>query len=159
MTAIQYVEGDATRPIGEGPKILVHVCDDTGSWGKGFVMAISKRWKEPEREYRRWRREAAELPFELGQVQFVQAEPGLWVANLIGQQGLGVRNGVPPVRYPAIRTGLSRVGQFAQEHGASIHLPRIGCGLAGGKWEEIEPLLESELVAAGVAVTVYDFKP
>ena len=23
---------------------------------------------------------------------------------------------------------------------ASVHMPRIGCGLAGGKWEEIEPI-------------------
>jgi len=24
-------------------------------------------------------------------------------------------------------------------------MPRIGCGLAGGKWEEIGPILEQEL--------------
>jgi hypothetical protein len=36
-------------------------------------------------------------------------------------------------------------------------MPRIGCGLAGGRWERIEPLLEATLVAAGVPATVYDF--
>ena len=51
---INYLEGDATQPIGNGPKIIVHVCNDIGGWGKGFVVAISKRWKEPEAEYRRW---------------------------------------------------------------------------------------------------------
>jgi hypothetical protein len=35
-------------------------------------------------------------------------------------------------------------------------MPRIGCGLAGGKWERIEPLVVSALSAKGVAVTVYD---
>ena len=30
-------------------------------------------------------------------------------------------------------------------------------GLAGGRWEKIEPLIRKELVAAGVDVTVYDF--
>ena len=36
-------------------------------------------------------------------------------------------------------------------------MPRIGCGLAGGKWSVVEPLIEQQLVAAGVAVTVYDY--
>ena len=38
-----------------------------------------------------------------------------------------------------------------------VHLPRIGCGLAGGKWEQVEPLVQQFLSARGVAVTVYDF--
>jgi hypothetical protein len=36
-------------------------------------------------------------------------------------------------------------------------MPRIGCGLAGGKWEEIEPIIERTLIEADVKVTVYDF--
>jgi hypothetical protein len=35
-------------------------------------------------------------------------------------------------------------------------MPRIGCGLAGGKWERIEPLIISGLSAHDIAVTVYD---
>ena len=44
---IAYTTGDATAPEGDGPKIIVHVCNDVGGWGRGFVMAISKRWPEP----------------------------------------------------------------------------------------------------------------
>jgi hypothetical protein len=36
-------------------------------------------------------------------------------------------------------------------------MPRIGCGLAGGKWERIEPLILQELSQHDVAVYVYDF--
>jgi hypothetical protein len=35
-------------------------------------------------------------------------------------------------------------------------MPRIGCGLAGGKWEEVGKIVEEELVNRGVTVTVYD---
>jgi hypothetical protein len=35
-------------------------------------------------------------------------------------------------------------------------MPRIGCGLAGGRWECVKPLIEARLVAASVPVTVYD---
>lgn len=42
------------------------------------------------------------------------------------------------------------------ERGASVHMLRIGCGLAGGKWSRIEPLITERLVKRGIAVTVYD---
>ena len=156
---IHYTNGDATRPQGTGPRIMVHVCNDIGGWGKGFVTALSTRWKEPEAAYRAWHADPKDLPFELGQVQFVEVEPELWVANLIGQHGIrrGSDTGNPPVRYEAVEQGLGRVAVFAQEKSASVHMPRIGCGLAGGKWEEIEPLIERCLVTVGVQVTVYDF--
>ena len=51
---INYLNGDATNPTGNGNKIIVHICNDIGGWGKGFVMAISKRWKQPEHQYREW---------------------------------------------------------------------------------------------------------
>jgi hypothetical protein len=35
-------------------------------------------------------------------------------------------------------------------------MPRIGCGLAGGKWEQIEPIIERTLADAGIHVNVYD---
>src|SRR5690606_171097 len=112
------VEGDATAPIGAGPKIIVHVCNDQGGWGKGFVVAISKRWKAPEREYRAWHRRGSEPPFELGQVQVVPVADGLSVANLIGQEGMRAKQGVPPIRYGAIAEGLARVRAHALREGA-----------------------------------------
>ena len=61
-----------------------------------------------------------------------------------------------PVRYEAIDTALSRLAERATELGVSVHMPRIGCGLAGGKWSRVEPLVSERLVKRGVAVTVYD---
>jgi O-acetyl-ADP-ribose deacetylase (regulator of RNase III) len=159
MTSVNFITGDATQPVGDGPKVLVHVCNDRGGWGKGFVVAISKRWVEPEAAYRRWHTEGGDPPFELGSVQFVKVEQNVWVANLIGQHGIARSGGKPPVRYEAIQDGLARVAAFALQHQATIHMPRIGCGLAGGRWEEIEPILHTTLIDAGIAVTVYDFAP
>lgn len=119
-------------------------------------MAISNKWKEPEAEYRNWF--ASKDNFELGQVQFVQVEENLWVANLIGQHKIHKgANGEPPVRYEAIQQGMTQVAKKAIELGASVHMPRIGCGLAGGKWEKIEPILLEELTAQELETTVYDF--
>ncbi|MFJ8441425.1 macro domain-containing protein [Kitasatospora griseola] len=154
---IGYLRGDATAPQGKGVRVVAHVCNDLGGWGKGFVLALSRRWPEPEAAYRRWHRERAGNDFELGAVQLVQVESYLWVANMVGQRGVrtGRSTGVP-VRYEAIDTALATLGGHARRLGASVHMPRIGCGLAGGRWERIEPLVTARLAACGTPVTVYD---
>lgn len=70
MSEITYVRGAATSPHGKGVKLIVHVCNDPGGWGKEFVLALSRRWPEPEAAYRPWHRERAGNDFGLGAVQF-----------------------------------------------------------------------------------------
>jgi hypothetical protein len=41
VETLRLVTGDATTPTGEGNKIIAHICNDIGGWGKGFVVAIS----------------------------------------------------------------------------------------------------------------------
>lgn len=155
MSEINYVTGDATAPMGEGNKIIVHVCNDIGGWGRGFVLALSKKWPEPEQKYREWYR--SQKDFELGQILLVQVEESTWVANLIGQRDVKWdAEGNPPVRYDAIRQGMQRLAIKAKKLNASIHMPRIGCGLAGGDWSNISPILEEELKMNHIETTVYD---
>ena len=154
---LRFVKGDATSPQAKGPKVIAHVCNDLGGWGKGFVLAISKRWPQPERDYRDWHRNRASNDFALGAVRLVPVQPDIWVANMIGQHGMRTGSGGPPIRYKAVEQCLKTVGDKAEELGASVHMPRIGCGLAGGRWERIEPLIETALCERGVPVTVYDF--
>ncbi|WAL75886.1 macro domain-containing protein [Kitasatospora sp. YST-16] len=154
---ITYVRGDATAPQGKGVRIIAHVCNDLGGWGKGFVLALSRRWPEPEAAFRRWHRERAGNDFGLGALQLVQVSPYLWVANLVGQRGTRTaRSTGVPVRYEAIDAALAKLAPEAERLGASVHMPRIGCGLAGGRWERVEPLITARLTARGVPVTVYD---
>lgn len=76
---------------------------------------------------------------------------------MIGQRGMKTGSKGPPVRYPAIEQCLTSVAEQAVELKASIHMPRTGCGLAGGKWNKIEPLIERTLCQAKIDVYVYDF--
>lgn len=198
--------------------MIAHVCNDSGGWGKGFVLALSRRWPEPEAAYRAWHRGRASNDFGLGALQTVQVERDVWVANMVGQHGVRRGGNGVPVRYDAIDAALARSGPVvritAQTRGpartsaalssvadaprrrppppcnrahqppltgidkprrhsarrskrqslahhaldlhASVHMPRIGCGLAGGEWCRVEPLVTGRLAARGVAVTVYD---
>ncbi len=156
MAGIRYIKGDATCPQAKGVKVICHVCNDVGGWGKGFVLAVSARWDAPEAAYRAWHAEGRAGGFALGAVQMVQVEPYIWVANMVAQRGTKRGSSGPPIRYEALGRCLGEVAARARELGASAHMPRIGCGLSGGDWAEVEPLLLEHLVGAGVAVTVYD---
>jgi len=156
MKEIEYKKGDATNPSGEGNKIIVHICNDIGGWGKGFVLAISKKWKAPESKYRTWYQ--SKDNFNLGEVQFVRVEQDLWIANLIGQHKIiKDENGNAPIRYDAVEGGLKKVADFARDINASVHMPRIGCGLAGGKWEIIESIIKETISKKDINTIVYDF--
>lgn len=133
MGKLHYLKGDATSPQAKGNKIIGHICNDLGSWGKGFVLAISKRWAEPEKAYRLWYRERAKNNFALGAMQLIQVKPDVWVANMIGQRGMKIGSNGIPVRYGAINEALAKLQLSANQLNASVHMPRIGCGLAGGK--------------------------
>ncbi|MFI8102822.1 Appr-1-p processing protein [Streptomyces sp. NPDC086023] len=143
MRELEIIAGDATVPQARGPKIITHVCNDLGGWGKGFVLALSRRWR-------------AGHDFGLGAVRLVRVGEDTWVANMVGQRGIRTGSGGPPIRYDAVARCLRALAGHATELGASVHMPRIGCGLAGGKWDRIEPLVTEELCARDIAVTVYD---
>jgi O-acetyl-ADP-ribose deacetylase (regulator of RNase III) len=155
---ITYLHGDATRPdSSEGPAIIAHICNDIGKWGRGFVMAVSNRWPEPEETYRK--AFASKAKPELGDVQFVPVQNNVTIANIIGQHGIRLPKTPkkePPIRYEAVRAGLRKVAEYAQSTRSSVHMPRIGCGLAGGRWEMIEPLIKENLLSKNINVNVYD---
>ena len=65
-------------------------------------------------------------------------------------------DGTPPIRYDALRKCLELVGYVAEAEGATVHMPRIGAGLAGGDWKTIEQIVIDEICGRGVDVTVYD---
>jgi len=145
---INYVVGDATAPIGEDRKIICHICNDIGAWGAGFVLALSNKWRYPEDRYR------AMPNYQLGTAMVLEVEPEVYVANMIAQHGTRPdAQGIPPVRYVALAQALEKVNKVAMTIGATLHMPRIGCGLAGGEWEAVEAVIDDVVT---VDVTVYD---
>ncbi|WP_210148445.1 hypothetical protein [Chryseobacterium scophthalmum] len=92
-------------------------------------------------------------------VTIVQVEEDIFVCNMIGQhKTITNSKGILPIRYEAVEKCLEKLANEALKLKASIHMPRIGCGLAGGKWEEIEPIIERTLLKNNVEVYVYDFE-
>lgn len=155
---ITYLKGDATRPQGDGHKTIAHVCNDRGGWGAGFVLAISRRWKAPEGAYRKWHRGSGKpLPeFKLGLIQIVQVENDIAVANMLAQKGYRRQGNGIPLQYDALKSCLQHLFKWAKDNESTVHMPRIGCGLAGGKWSEVEAIIKDVQQEHDVPVFVYD---
>lgn len=157
---MHIVKGDATNPVKQGNKVIFHICNDRGKWGAGFVLAVSNRWPGVGKEYYHWHSGRSNLgkPFQLGEVQFVEVEDDLWVANMIAQTLGWSHDGVvsPPIRYNALKNCLNQVRQFCIMADASAHAPKIGSGLAGGDWNKIEQIITECMT--GVDITIYEFE-
>lgn len=150
---IKYIVGDATLPPSNKPAHIIHICNDLGYWGRGFVLAISSRWESPRREYIHWfKNDFSTTKFALGEIQAVDVDSNTTVVNMIAQEGVFHRSS-PPIRYNHLEECLIKVVNLKPQ---SVHLPRIGCGLAGGNWSKIEPLLEKTLISANIPTFIYD---
>jgi len=115
MASLKYIEGDATKPVGSGMKIIPHICNTDGQWGSGFVVALTKRWAKSKlaMHYHTWHRitsydknadgidincldmsdddweNLAPVDFTLGNIQAIKVEDDIIVANMIAQKSTG----------------------------------------------------------------------
>lgn len=151
MTKINYIEGDATEPIVDGRRVIAHIVNNYGGWGRGFVLALSAKWKQPEWCYRK------HSSLILGEVQIVPVGNRTIVANMCAQDGNWNGNPkTPACKIKALEICLKQVAAFCKDMECSLHTVRIGCGLGGEVWENIEPLIENIVCERGIDVYVYD---
>jgi hypothetical protein len=111
--------------------IIVQQVNCQYQMGAGLAKAITNKWSVVRDEY------LAKTNWQLGDVQFVQVAPYLFVANVAGQQDCGTKE--RQTNFAALSLGLSQVNICAKKSGLSIYLPYgLGSGLAGGKtkWEK-----------------------
>jgi O-acetyl-ADP-ribose deacetylase (regulator of RNase III) len=158
MTPIKYVKGSATdiasfqnNAPNASKHVIAHICNDYGGWGSGFVLALSKLSTLPEKAYRAIPPESLYLGFTF----LVEINPTVSAANMVAQHG-NSRPGEPAVRYPTLALCLNSLAVQLEGVNTAVHMPRIGCGLGGGNWETIEPIIEEYLSEWDIQVVVYD---
>ena len=154
MKEITYLSGNVLEPNDVyGRKILFHICNNIGVMGAGIARQIKFKWPVAYQKYSELKKEKGLV---LGDVQFVKVEKNLVVANMIAQESIGMKNGIPPIRYESLGKCLKTLYNIARKHNASVVGPRIGCGFAGGKWEKVEPIIKENLCAKDIPVYIYD---
>lgn len=192
---LTFVKGDVTNPGLNRNTIIVHCCNDRGVMGAGVALALRKKWPQVYSDYTSWfdcgrtpthmSWQSSKVP-HLGEIQVVDIDPQhsgldgniskyyLGVCNIIGQRDTQPNSdGLSPVRYFAITSGLAKLGRFIKSLGKSksimgvgrtthikdvvIVMPRIGCGLAMATWDKIQQCIEIGLEDVDIEVIVYDF--
>lgn len=156
--AIKYAHGDLRYLTGEQNRIVCQLVNNISkSWGGGLAHQMAKRYPMAEAQYKDW---IAQIPVgeRLGKVHIVKPTSILLIASIVGQEGFGPSE-KPRIRYQAVASGMERVAELAKEYSASVNLPRIGTGAAGGDWRQIEDIIQEKLISRGIDVTIYDPPP
>ena len=110
-----------------------------------------------QEEFKEWVRQSPEN-LRLGNVHRCEVDKTLSIVSMIAQKGYGP-SPTPRVRYWALSGCLENLSAIAESHRASIHMPAIGTGNAGGSWDIIEELIMDHLIERGLKVTIYQLQP
>lgn len=154
---LRFRKGDAVNPLGGTFRYILQVNNNEGKYGAGFSGAIAKKWPQVEKEYRNWwRQQMGKL--KLGEIQVVQVQTDTAVINMIAQDGIreSAKSKTVHIKYDALEECLKKAAKEILDNGGSVHTVRIGCGLAGGSWNEVESIIKEQLIKKGINVTIYD---
>lgn len=155
---IEMVEGnilDATEDI------IVHQVNCLGVMGAGLAKQIAQRYPIVKDKYVTFCNTSASRQSLLGELHLVDTGERKLVANVFGQFDIK-KNRLDKRVYTdfqALKLGLERVRNFAEAQSMSVAIPtHIGCGLAGGDWDEIKPMIENVFAGSGVEVKFYHYR-
>lgn len=152
MTKLEYKIGNLLD-VTKGH--IVHGCNAQGVMGSGVAAAIKDKYPAVFEGYRQ---QYEELGLVLGDARGFVVGDGLVVWNAITQQNYGNPEDKRHVSYDAIAECFEIINRDAaviekmlnvEPH---IHIPLIGAGLGGGKWEIIEKIIEETVT---IPVTVW----
>lgn len=141
---IQTVKGDI-RNADRG--FIVSGCNAQNKNGSGLARSLAEKWPVVKQDYHDvYYRDQF---FQLGSIHPVKVEDNLTVINLISQEYYGY-DGDVYVSYSAIEVGFTNIvrlirklNQLDPSIPKIIHIPKIGCGLAGGNWDKVKGILKS----------------
>jgi len=164
---LRTVKGDATVPqftTTDEIAIIPHCCNNENGWGAGFVMALSAKWKKPERVYRQLCTRYSKDKL-LGKVCYAKIDNHFIVANMVAQNGTISENNSKPVKYKALISCMEKVTDYIEmikdqvSSPVVIHAPKFCSDLAGGNFDFVLELINEIWLSEGIDVVIYEFEP
>lgn len=129
--------------------IVPHVCNNIGVFGGGFTKCINDNYPIVQENFCLLGKQAF-----LGYTQFVTVKTNsktnskIVFANMIAQNGIISKKNSRPINYAALVKCMIEVKKFIDIENKNndidsitIHAPKFGSGLAGGKWPFIRDLI------------------
>ena len=136
-------------------KIRGHQVNCRGVMGAGIAKQVREKYPEAFEQYKALCDQFGSSL--LGHTQFVTCHDGTIIANMFAQDGFG----------PGLQTNmtaldecLSQVATLAYRVNASVGFPKLlGCGLAGGDWDEVTKLIGNYFDFKGGGCTIVEWDP
>jgi len=146
---IKYVKGSV---FDTDCDIIAHGCNCRGGFGKGVAYHMALLHPKAKQFYMQKYRYLH--GWKLGDVQYVSSK-GKIIANCATQDKYWKTGDTkePLAVYWAIRSCMVKLFHYASIYNLTVAMPKIGAGLAGGDWDEIEKIIEE--ASEGLTVKVY----
>lgn len=148
---IHEVDGDILLT---GAAAIAHGVAANDPMNQGLAAALHERYPALHKDFHHWCRQ--QHP-KLGSAWIWTAADGKRIVNLITQPG-GYERGSHPGRATVsdVNHALRSLKKVVAEEGlASVALPRLATGVGGLDWEEVRPLILSQLADVEAHVYVY----
>lgn len=127
-----------------------HGCNAEGVMGAGIAVEFKRRWPKMFEFYRKVCKNGTLKAGELLEYKATLNDKPIVIYNLMTQKT--IREGAT-LKY--IQEAFEMMIERAEENGIkSIGIPRIGAGLGGLRWEDIEKIIEDCLKSSDIQITV-----
>ena len=135
-------------------KIRCHQVNCKGVMGAGLAKQVKDKYPEVYEQYKALCDQFGSSL--LGHTQFVVCHDGTVMANLFAQDGYGTDTVQTQMR--ALDECLSQVAAFCFRVNARPAFPKLlGCGLAGGNWDEVSELIVQYFDFKGAGCTIVEY--
>ena len=157
MLDVEYRHGNAAIFSSKFATAIIHLVNDKAkTWGGfGFSRDLKRQHTRAFHDFRSW---TMHSPSEhrLGNVHLAELPENRYIVSVVAQAGYGP-SATPRIRYGALDLGLEKASRRLTDLGvATVQMPRIGAGQAGGDWNIVAGIIRERLVSAGLTVRVLD---
>ncbi len=142
---LKYITGnvlDSGLPV-------VHCVNAQHRMASGVAKAIRQKYPQVYEDYMNTK------VLNLGDVIVTKENTNIVVFSIVGQKYYGY-DSKRYVDYNALQDGLLEVSKLCEQNNIdAISMPLIGAGLAGGDWEDIEPIIKRIFKYISVYIYIY----
>ena len=135
-----HVLGSVLEPIEtKKPIAIAHLANNHLVMGAGIALVIAKRWPDVQKSLLSAGTQHPHGAMGWNDYLDVELAPGrtATICSMVAQT-LDHRF---PISMPALEDCLWALDAAAKKDRATVHIPRIGCGLARGRWEDISQII------------------
>jgi len=134
--------------------IIVHQTNCMGVMGSGIAKQVKEKYPDVFKGYYQYCKTST-VEEILGTALICECSDGHYIANAFGQANYGKDK--QHTDYEALKHALIEIKDFAVEKNLSVAIPeKIGCGLGGGDWDIVFPMIQE--IFDGIPCKLYSYE-